>query len=574
MSDTAAQRLLRNDSRTATVAAHEFLPIPATGVQALLRALRTGETVLALYRQGLSFAALTGDALILLNAGSTTRVPRPLAILRPAYGVRQSVDVSAGGRRVTLWGSRVDKDGGLLVRAGEPVTAPPSQEDPLAAVTAAGESVSLPDGHKKVLVEELEPGEAVRAVYHDGWGYAVLTTNGLVLLGNLASPRARRVPLPLPLLRRASGMLDSVEILVDGKPRTLHGSKIDPKGELLEAAGDPLPAGSPLRPGRGTRMSTWVRRHPVLVSVLTVGVVLAGLSSGSGSGDEAPVAQDAGNRTAAVVPDFQGSTLTTAAAQARDAGWRTVSASDATSAFRPVETDAPGWRVCFQSPSREETLIPSGRTLRLYAVPEREECPTRLHGPRHAVVPDLVGERFDDASRILGDLGLQSVFSFHAHTGKRLDGEGRDLADWRVCRQQPDPDTKISALEQVDLWLIGPGDPCTEPSPNPEPKPKPKPEPKPAPKPDPQPSYHSTSGGGSTGGATGGGTGGTTGGSTGGSSSSGGGSSEGSGSGSGSGVGFGQSCSPVGATATTADGRPAKCFMGKDGQARWGYNSG
>lgn len=27
-------------------------------------------------------------------------------------------------------------------------------------------------------------------------------------------------------------------------------------------------------------------------------------------------------------------------------------------------------------------------------------------------------------------------------------------------------------------------------------------------------------------------------------------------------------------TATTVDGRPAKCFMGKDGQARWGYNSG
>ncbi|MEU6823410.1 hypothetical protein ABZ921_22475 [Streptomyces atriruber] len=38
-------------------------------------------------------------------------------------------------------------------------------------------------------------------------------------------------------------------------------------------------------------------------------------------------------------------------------------------------------------------------------------------------------------------------------------------------------------------------------------------------------------------------------------------------------VGFGRSCAPVGALATTLDGRPAKCFMGRDGHARWGYDS-
>ncbi|WP_407656860.1 hypothetical protein [Lentzea atacamensis] len=40
------------------------------------------------------------------------------------------------------------------------------------------------------------------------------------------------------------------------------------------------------------------------------------------------------------------------------------------------------------------------------------------------------------------------------------------------------------------------------------------------------------------------------------------------------GVQFGQYCSPVGATTRTSDGRPAKCYMGKDGKARWGYHHG
>ncbi|WP_329377653.1 hypothetical protein OG625_07790 [Streptomyces sp. NBC_01351] len=28
-------------------------------------------------------------------------------------------------------------------------------------------------------------------------------------------------------------------------------------------------------------------------------------------------------------------------------------------------------------------------------------------------------------------------------------------------------------------------------------------------------------------------------------------------------------CSPVGARATTSDGHAAKCYMGRDGKARW-----
>lgn len=571
MSDTPAHRRLRNDPRTATIAAREFLPVPDAEAGALLGALRTGETVLALYRQGLRFAALTGEALILLNGRTATRVPRPLTVLRPTYGVRQTVDVLVNGESVSLWGSQLDKNGQVLVHAGTPVPVSPAQ-DPLAAVTAAGETVSVPDGHKKALASELAPGETVRAVYHDGWDVAVLTGDGLILLSNFITPRATRVPLPLHILRRASGILDSVDILVDGRPHKLHGSTIDPRGALLEAAGEFLPPGHPLRPGRGARLSTWVRRHPVLVSVLAVGLAVGTVGPGSGSDGEEAVAKEDRTRAEIVVPDFAGAPLTTAAARARDAGWMSVSVSDAASGFRPVHHDDPGWRVCFQTPSRGETVRPAGRALTLYAVPEREQCPTRLLGPRRLLMPDLVGMPFADALETLDGLGMDEVFPFHAHTGKRLDEQERDLDDWAVCRQDPEADTGVAASRPVHLWLIGSSEPCTEPSPDPEPKPKPKPKPKPEPMPDPMPSYgNTTSGGSSTGGGS---TGGSTAGSTDGGSSGSGGSGGSSGGGGQAGVGFGQFCSPVGAVASTADGRPAKCFMGKDGRARWGYNSG
>ncbi|MGW4439236.1 hypothetical protein ACWELO_26375 [Streptomyces sp. NPDC004596] len=449
------------------------------------------------------------------------------------------------------------------------------KNDDRTARAAAGESISLPDDCAKALLGELASGEVVRALYHDGWGYAALTTRGLVLVRNLLAPKAARVPGPLLILRRAYGVFGSVDVLVDGKPHKLHGSKLDPKGELLGTAGRLLPSDSPLRPGRGRRLSTWVRRHPVSVAAAAAVLALAGLNPGSGG--EKAVAQDRTYR-AADVPDFNGTPLDSAVAKARLDGWRKVSAEDASSARRPLELTAPGWRVCFQSPSADVPAWPSLTTLTLYAVPDREVCPAWLNGSRRILMPGLVGERFDDASRALGDLGLDHVDAFHAHTGERLDeGGSQDLGEWQVCRQRPEPGSEVSTTTRPDLWLIGPGVSCAEPSPSPTPKPKPKPKPRP------QPSYGS-SGGGSGGGGTGGGSSsrtssgsggssGGSGGSTGGSAGTGG-SRGGSGTGGRVGVQFGQYCSPVGATATTGDGRPAKCFMGRDGQARWGYNSG
>ncbi|MFF8279700.1 PASTA domain-containing protein [Streptomyces lateritius] len=442
----------------------------------------------------------------------------------------------------------------------------PLADDPRTATVASGESISLSDSHKKVLLQELGVGEAVRSVYHDGWGYAVLTGKGLLLFRNLLAPKVTRVTGPLRILRSAYGMFNSVEILVEGKPHKLHGSKLDPTGEFLEAAGRLLPPGSPLRPGGGKRTSTWIRRHPVSVVVMAAAALVAGLS---GPGQPDAVARG-GTDHAAVVPDFRGASLVTAAATARLGSWR-VAAADASSAYRTVSASQADWRVCFQNPSPGERARPYNGTLTFYAVPEAEPCPSQLDGTRRVVMPDLVGERFDAASRTLAALGLDRVTPFHAHTGQRLDDRRQSLADWQVCRQQPEAGIEVPVTTQVDLWLIGPDASCTAPSPKPKPKPKPKSESAPGsqatsqPKPRTQPSRDSASDGGTSGGS---GDGSWDDGSSGSSDGTSG------GSGTGSGVDFGQFCSPIGATATTSDGRPAKCFMGKDGAARWGYRSG
>ncbi|MFF8957878.1 hypothetical protein [Streptomyces sp. NPDC014894] len=449
------------------------------------------------------------------------------------------------------------------------------RNDPRTATAAEAESVSLPESHARALLEELGPDERAESFYHHGWGYAVLTPDGLILFPSALSPRLIRAPAPLSILRRASGLLDSVEILAEGRPRRLNGSKLDPKGELLQAVGEFVPAGSPARPGRRGRIAAWARRRPVsacaIVAAFAVFVNVAEPDSGSGAREAA--AQDRAE-PAAAVPDFAGATLTGAAARARSAPWRTVSSADASSGRRPVALGDHGWRVCFQKPSRDEVVIRSATALTLYAVPEREECPTRPLGPRRVLMPDVVGDRLVNASRALDDLGLHRVLHFHAHTGERLDGASRDLDDQHVCRQRPAPNAEVAAEAQVDLWLIAPGDSCAAPSPTPKPKPKPKPEPeakpKPRPKPVAEPRRPPANGGGPASGPRGGSSSGS-GTGTGGSGTGTGGS--GGGSGTRAGVGFGQSCAPVGSTATTADGRPARCFMGKDGRARWGYRS-
>ncbi|MDF9811944.1 hypothetical protein [Streptomyces sp. SPB162] len=420
------------------------------------------------------------------------------------------------------------------------------RNDPRTVRVAAHEAAQLPVLAAEALLRVLADGETVLAVYRDGWGYAALTGNGVILLPGMAGGGGIRVYQPLGIVRGAQGVFGSVTILVDGKRHRLWGSKLDPKGRLLESAGELLPSGFSAPPGRGARSRAWVRQHPVLTFLVVALLIVLrtgvnGLAN-AGSADEEKAAPRARVEYAVAVPAFQGFSLREAKATAGAQPWVHVSAADASSAFRTVTGTEAGWRVCFQIPARGETALPSLTTLTLYAVPDRETCPEQLFGAGRIVMPDLVGERFDAAAGVLGDLGLARTVLFHALTGRRLDGGASDHATWQVCRQQPGAGAEVSTRAQVSLWLIGSGDPCTAPSPSAgSAGPEPKPQPKPKPQADPAPSYGTSGGGG--------------------------GSSRG-------GVRFGQFCSPVGGTATTADGRPAKCYMGKDGRARWSYYSG
>lgn len=455
------------------------------------------------------------------------------------------------------------------------------RNDPRTTKVAAHETVLPPLHMAQALHHTLRPRERVLAVYYHGLGYAALTKKALILLsiGGVAPARVAR---PLVILRPAYGDASRVDVSVDGQRITLWGSRIDSSGTLLQesrkarsgspaddprlaaAAGEVLPASSSAYLRGRARLSASVRRHPVLASVVAATLVFAAW----GAGHETPALAGTEDRPV-VVPDFTGTVLTTAVADARRQSWMTVSAADASSSLRPVADGAPGWRVCFQAPSHDKTVRPSVSTLKLYAVPEKEACPSRLLAPQRMIMPDVVGERFDEASRALDDLGLAHTTALHAHTGERLDDGAQDVHDWQVCRQEPEAGHEVLLSTSADLWLIGQDNTCTKPSPKPRPKPKPKPERKPKPKSKPRiggTSGSTTGGGGTSGGGSGssgssGGSSGTSGGTTG-------------STGSQSGIQFGRYCSPVGAIATTADGRPAKCFMGSDGRARWGYNSG
>ncbi|WP_329377661.1 PASTA domain-containing protein [Streptomyces sp. NBC_01351] len=162
--------------------------------------------------------------------------------------------------------------------------------------------------------------------------------------------------------------------------------------------------------------------------------------------------------------------------------------------------------------------------------------------PAPALMPQAVGATFTDAVRQIEAVGGGAPQSASAYTDVEVPA---DHATWKVCFQTPDKGAPVKPGE-TRLVLAAPDVKCPDKEGTrltPEPVPAPPPAPKPEPTPDTDEGSTSSSGGsGSSGGGT-------------------------------TGVGFGRSCSPVGATATTADGRPAKCFMGKDGKARWGYNS-
>lgn len=167
--------------------------------------------------------------------------------------------------------------------------------------------------------------------------------------------------------------------------------------------------------------------------------------------------------------------------------------------------------------------------------------------PSAALMPQAVGVSYADAAHRIEAAGGGAPQLASAYTDVDLPA---DPAAWLVCFQSPDEGVAVKAGE-TRVVVAAPDVKCPEKEGTrlrPEPAPAAPPAPTPEAKPKPEPRRTEDGGGGSGGSGTSGG-------------------------GGAGGVQFGRSCSPVGASATTVDGRPAKCFMGKDGHARWGYRS-
>ncbi|MFG2229486.1 hypothetical protein ACGFNX_05620 [Streptomyces sp. NPDC048723] len=245
------------------------------------------------------------------------------------------------------------------------------------------------------------------------------------------------------------------------------------------------------------------------------------------------------------LPNYVGQNLKQAKTDAYAAGYNAISHDAGPGSAGQWNDD--NWKVCFQAPVGE----PAGTkaTLDFGVVRNEWPCPAKDGEPiPYPKMPKVVGLTFAKASEILKPIGLQEIEPRSAYTDVTLPAT---VDDWTVCFQEPEDGEEIQRPKTTTAYLevAGPGTGCptaqhTKLHPDPTP-----------PSNDDDSSSSSTSGGTSRSGGT----------SSGGTSSSGGGGQTG--------VGFGRFCSPVGARATTGDGRPAKCFMGKDGRARWGYAS-
>ncbi|MCM1968377.1 hypothetical protein [Streptomyces sp. G1] len=171
-------------------------------------------------------------------------------------------------------------------------------------------------------------------------------------------------------------------------------------------------------------------------------------------------------------------------------------------------------------------------------------------------MPRIVGSTYAAAAQQIEILGGGALQRRSVYTDVTLPA---DTGAWLVCVQGPAPGEGITNGGQR-VALAAPDAACPDrEGTRLHPEPQATPTPPPAPAPAPEPPKEEDDDGGDQGSASGGS-----------STSSGGGRTGGGGT---AGIQFGQPCSPVGASATTSDGRPAKCFMGKDGRARWGYRS-
>ncbi|TWH00543.1 hypothetical protein L615_002100000380 [Nocardioides sp. J9] len=102
-----------------------------------------------------------------------------------------------------------------------------------------GENGLRDESMQRAVAEALEPGEVPRALYSVNahiWVEAVLTDRALLVVKGAFRPRAHRVPFPLDLVRGPRGSKRGARLKTPLGNKTLWGSTLDPRMEMLVAA--------------------------------------------------------------------------------------------------------------------------------------------------------------------------------------------------------------------------------------------------------------------------------------------------------------------------------------------------
>jgi hypothetical protein len=175
----------------------------------------------------------------------------------------------------------------------------------------------------------------------------------------------------------------------------------------------------------------------VLIAVLVTPVVLIVIFWLVGSGSAVAKAN---------LPDVRGKGLQWAQSQTKDAGFGNVETHDALGRNRRWSDDKE-WQVCFEDPRPGSQ--PSTAHVQFGVVKIAERCPTTDQGRYVRAVttmPNLVNRTAYMTTKILGDNASVRFVD-------RGDGDDvtRDLGDWRICGQAPQPGQRFDGVPVTTL---------------------------------------------------------------------------------------------------------------------------
>ncbi|MGW2885816.1 hypothetical protein ACWDDN_10765 [Streptomyces griseoruber] len=183
-------------------------------------------------------------------------------------------------------------------------------------------------------------------------------------------------------------------------------------------------------------------RGVFVLSIVAISTTLLSACVGGGKSDESSRDQEVVRVTGRVK-------LVTAIEQAADAG-EGFALRDATSIGRYIYLGKPeGYLVCF----KKENL--KMQAVELYAVPEVENCPTRL-GAHMATpeVPKLIGDEVQESyvSAMMAGYAPKRLKVFNADDPDTA-MDPKSVAQWEVCEQSPRTGEAFDPADEMRLQV-------------------------------------------------------------------------------------------------------------------------